>query len=814
MIWVTLALFAVSFLLTALLAPKPKIENARASTLDDLKFPQASEGSPLGLLLGRERVRAPNTLWYGDFRTKAITEKVKTGLFSSKRVTVGYRYYIGLDLGLCLGPGVRLRRIWIDKDEVWSGDAGPAPTAIEINRPDLFGGEKKGGGFSGTLRYYGGENSQPANAYVEGIIGDTYPGYSGQAHIVLEGVYIGTSATLRPMSFELERVTNGLGLPGGTNQVGDDLNPMELLFQLLTLRWGGMGLPTDDLNSASLISAAATLHSEGNGMSLLVTRANNGAEVVDEVLRQADAVMYQDPETSKIETILIRSDYDVEDLPVFDPSNVVRVRNFSRTSWDDTLNQVRVNYPDRSKKYETSSALSQDMANINMQAGRLRSTNVSFPGVHTGELANKLAAREMAQLSVPLYKVSLEVNRHGSQLRPGDPFVFSWPEYGIEQVIMRVQRFNLGELIDGRIVVDAVQDEFASTLTVFAPPEAGGWEPVSRDPADISARLLMEAPYFIISQADPTVLDQPRAGRGYVFALARQPNGVQQGYSAYVSQDGFSSQIVGIDSEPYTNTALLHTPVAATDGFADGLLASMVIKQPSPDAEFLAAASESLVREGQNLLVMNGELMAFQTLTDNGNGTWTLGTVRRALLDTRFEDHVANDVAYFIGSIDGLVLADLDTDGSTNVQAKFQSFTDKGVYPLDSITAAALTPDRRYERPLPPDYVTFNASRTPGLVTTAGPHDLAWRGRSRLDGTIRFENDAAQTPEPGTTYTLRFYIDDVLQVDKTQTNIATASTTLTLDSPTVGDCRVEITAVRDGLESFKPAEITFAADFE
>ncbi len=62
MIWFTIALFFVSFLVTALLAPKPDIENARAGSLDDVQFPRATEDAPIPLVLGKIRLNAPNTL--------------------------------------------------------------------------------------------------------------------------------------------------------------------------------------------------------------------------------------------------------------------------------------------------------------------------------------------------------------------------------------------------------------------------------------------------------------------------------------------------------------------------------------------------------------------------------------------------------------------------------------------------------------------------------------------------------------------------------------------------------------------------------
>ncbi len=122
MIWFSLILFAVSFIATVLLAPKPEFEDARPEDLDPNNFPQATEDAPVPLVLGCVRLSGPNTLWYGDFRSDPITEKHKTGLFSSTTVTVGFRYYLSLDLGICLGPSVFLKQIIMDDVEVASGD--------------------------------------------------------------------------------------------------------------------------------------------------------------------------------------------------------------------------------------------------------------------------------------------------------------------------------------------------------------------------------------------------------------------------------------------------------------------------------------------------------------------------------------------------------------------------------------------------------------------------------------------------------------------------------------------------------------------
>ena len=200
MIWFTIALLVAGFFAQAFFAPKPELENARPGRLADVRFPIASEGSPVPIIYGRVRLRSPNCTWYGDFRTRARTKKVKTGLFSSEHVTTGYSYYVGFDMALCLGPDVKLKKIWSGKKILYQSGVGvgPSPTQINIDKGNIYGGSARGGGFKGTATFYGGQDTQAINAYLEDELGSDIPGYVGMSHIVFERPYIGTSPMLRP----------------------------------------------------------------------------------------------------------------------------------------------------------------------------------------------------------------------------------------------------------------------------------------------------------------------------------------------------------------------------------------------------------------------------------------------------------------------------------------------------------------------------------------------------------------------------------------------------------------------------------------
>lgn len=784
--WFLVAALFLGFLgALILLAPKPKTEKQRPQGLDDLRFPRAEEGSPVPLILGTGRMRGPNTIWVGDFKAKAIKKKQKTGLFSSKKVTVGYRYFIGLDLALCLGPCV-LKRIWIDKDEVWSGTASVDGTAININKPNLFGGKEKGGGFIGTLRFYTGSQTQMPNAYLESKIDGEVPAYRSTSHIVFEHVEIGESAQLRSMSFEMQRLTNGLGLVGEA-AIGSDLNPAEALYQVFTLRRGGLNVSPGFFDLDELRDVAGKLFDESNGISLVVSSPNEGKDIAGEVIRQIDGMMYQDPARNVIVTRLIRNDYDVDDLPIFDESNIASVRDFKTKLWEDTFNQVRVTYTSREKKYENSNAIVQDLANINAQ-GRLRSTTISYPGITNGELATHVAMRDLAQTSVPLMSVNLETNRDGRKLRPGDPFVWAWGEYGIERAVMRVQQFDIGALNDNRVAIDCVQDEFALNLMVFADPDTSnpGSSIPARDPVPAVAaptRKVIEAPYFFANAAGMAVPDTMSA---IMLAVEAPTDG--DDYDAYVSLDAGASYDEVETGKSFTEIGVLQTAITATQDMNDGVIATLSVE----------VASETEIDEANGAILIGNELFAYASAAVVGT-TATITNAKRAALDTIPAAHIIGAAVYFLSG-DNILDATYTNTAALRVKVLPNTVNDS----LDIATAPydAITLIKRTSRPLHPVNIKWNggaAFAPPASVV--GPHTVTWANRDRTSLTLRSIVDNTNEFEEGQQTAFRWRKNGGAWVNEV---VAPGIASLTFDPATLitDTLEWELWATRDGLDSY------------
>ncbi|MBK5417752.1 hypothetical protein [Pseudomonas sp. TH31] len=201
MIYFVLALMALSIYMNIRGQQKP--QKPTAAGLEDFSFPSAAE-RPIQVLAGTRRISGPNVLWYGDLRNTAIKQVTK-GMFGSKKTVVGYRYYMGVQLGMCHGPDVMLREVKFGDDVAWSGLS--TGGAILINKPTLFGGDENGsGGVSGTLRFHPGTWTQTANDYLVSKVGsDLVSSIRGVSYCVMEGMYIGNSASPQATSFVVSR---------------------------------------------------------------------------------------------------------------------------------------------------------------------------------------------------------------------------------------------------------------------------------------------------------------------------------------------------------------------------------------------------------------------------------------------------------------------------------------------------------------------------------------------------------------------------------------------------------------------------------
>lgn len=533
---IQIGIMLVLTVLAELLRPKPKMEEVRPKGLGDFDFPTATEGRAVPLIFGRVMLRAPNVVWFGAFEARPKTKYIRTGLFSGSRETIGFKYHVGVQGALCRGPIDNVHGVWIGEDQLFNSESNTTYDAdgkfdVTIDKPDLFGGEKLGGGgFQGVFEFFQGDDPQPTSEYLQryqthGLSGvtDTTPCYNGTSYYVMRGLqgssstasgcYVGMQASIKPVKFEVARYP-GL-IPGqiaGQNKIGDnDCNPLNVLYELLTDREWGLGFAPSEIDTTAFIDAAATINDEGLGFSMVIDQAMQAVDFMKELERHIDGVCYINKSTGLWTLKLARSDYALADCPELNEDNVIEVVKFDQGSWAETVNRVDVKFNHRNNDYMETFATSSDSANYLTQGGGTLATGTHsvseqvFPGVKTPGAAAILSWRSLRALSYPLAKAQFKVNREFWNLNLGDVVKWTDDRFGYEELAMRVTKLDFGQLDKNEITLDAVQDIFEFAEAAFGAPPDTSWINSFGEVAEYAAdeQIFEEAPYKIQALSGP-----------------------------------------------------------------------------------------------------------------------------------------------------------------------------------------------------------------------------------------------------------------------------------------------------------------------
>lgn len=74
--WQQILIWVVTTVLSAMLAPRPKAQDAQPGQIGDKDIPLASADTPIPVLFGTRVISQPNVVWWGDVMVRAI---VKSG---------------------------------------------------------------------------------------------------------------------------------------------------------------------------------------------------------------------------------------------------------------------------------------------------------------------------------------------------------------------------------------------------------------------------------------------------------------------------------------------------------------------------------------------------------------------------------------------------------------------------------------------------------------------------------------------------------------------------------------------------------------
>lgn len=568
-----------------------------------------------------------------------------------------------------------------------------------------------------------------------------------------------------------------------------NMNPAHIIRECLTDPDWGMGYPESDMSEASFQAAADKLHSEGLGMSLFWDRQKSIEDFLMVVQKHIDANLLLNPRTGLFELSLVRDDYDAETIPVLGESEIISVKNVNRPQPGELVNSVTVNYTNGASMDQASVTVNNE-ALIQME-GSVIATTFQYPGFTSGSVASRVALRELRTLSTPLLTCDVVASRAAADLNIGDVFKMTWPDEGINEMIVRVVKINTGDGKNNQVRLSVIEDVFTTPdLSPIANPDSeSAWEDISVEPQPAERAAAFEIPYYdlVQSQGEEAVTtlltDNPDAG--YLAVAAGRPSGA------------FNSRFYVDSGAGYEDGGVL-------DFCSSAELDSDIDENQT---EIQLTGVDGLDEVAVGTLALIGDEQVSVVSVDTVTGIVQFG---RGVLDTPPRKHLAGTPVIFW---DNFIESDeIEYVNSEEINVKVTPATGQGELAIDEATAETVLMKSRASLPYPPGDLKINGIRYPTLLENV-PITASWVHRDRLQqtgGSIIDHTAAGVGPEANTLYRVRGYQNNVLLYEENDLDGLSA----TFQPDMTSTIRVEVDSVRDGYYSYSPAMVEFAYSME
>lgn len=470
----------------------------------------------------------------------------------------GYNYSFGIHMGIGRGPVDELIQIKVGDKVAWSGHASNG--TVNINAPDLFGGNKSEGGVVGPLTLMMGEPDQVATPGLVRMLGHALPGFRRMFTAFFDGQICANNPYPKAWKFRVRRALKGwdgdpwypekciVPLTGDPdkdeegNIISDmtdikAMNPAHIIYELLTNREWGRGLPASALDIASFTVAADTLYDEGFGLCFAWTRRDTLESFAQSVADHIGAVLYADRETAKLVLKLIRFDYDPKTLPIYTTeSGLLEIREANVAALGGAVNEVVVEYTDPvAGKVRT--VATQNLASLQASRGVFNSLKKTYSGIPTSGLAQRVAQRDLRTNAMALRKFQMTFDRRAWHIAPASVLRISDPVRGIGDVVVRVGRIEDGTLENGTITITAIQDVFALPNASFIGNEPPNWVKPNNKPI-LKEHRAFEVPYFLLNAGmKPADFAYIKDDGGYLGTVVAKPSDLSLAYNLAVRPD-------------------------------------------------------------------------------------------------------------------------------------------------------------------------------------------------------------------------------------------------------------------------------------
>jgi len=526
---------------------------------------------------------------------------------------------------------------------------------------------------------------------------------------------------------------------------------------------------------------------EGFGMCMRWNRQDELQAFVQDVVAHIGGSIYTDRQTGLLNLKLIRDDYDVEDLPIFDYNSGLLSIEPEASSRQNAINEVIVKFTDPLKN-ESRSVRAQNLASMQSLDSK-NSTTKEYAGIPTAELGSRIAQRDLKAVSSGGKRYEIKLDRRAWRMYPGAVFRITAPDKGLTNLVLRAGKVEDGNLTNGEIKVTAVLDVFGLSAVAFTGEEPPGWEPVDPEPKVIENRFVRETTYMELYQnLSASDLSSVDADSGSAATIAARPGSSNLDYNI-LSRTGSESYVIhgagdwcamvvtSVDIGPYT------------------------VSLPFVNAIEMGTASVN------SLLQLGDEIVFVTAISLSSDGVSGTLTIERGCVDTVPVAHGVGTKGFFIQSTVGF--DEREYAAGESVDVKLQSVTTSAVLDLDLASSDTIDIVARQNLPYPPGAFRINGADAHEVETVTGDVTFSWTHRDRLlqKDQIVSHWDTSVGPEAGVTYRLQFY--DLADTLLDSVSGITAATYTYTSDVAAGEIAVELEAVRSGKNSLQRHRVEF-----
>ncbi|MEQ1734887.1 MAG: phage tail protein, partial [Rhodoglobus sp.] len=821
---------------------------------DDFDFMQATIGAPLPYVYGTVRVDNAVMIWGGGQHADLVgfqfnyttTMLIVAGVPSWDEASAPWNNWRAINPPL-------LRGMW------WGDKKVSGLTTLDFpiphGNPDRSSFKVIGKDFSleifGNPEFWDGREDQDladsdldfvrSQMIAAGTDTTLLPAYIFQIMVGVNIIKMDT-AQVPAIGLEIESL--------GPQPIGQEANPAWVIYDLLCGKVWKMGALPEDVDLDSFQAAADVLETEGHGISIAIQTSQEATQVVVDILDQIRGTLFENPFTGLLQLTLFRADYNPEIVPQVDNDNtILKSIELSLSGWQDVANQVRLTFPRRDLDYKMDTVPAQRLGNAIGQDNRIRSHDVTFPGITTVEAAVARAEQELRSISRPMMVCSCRFDRSMYQLLPGMVVRANWPQYSVVDKCFRIINVDLGQLADGSIGVSMIEDEFDGEFVgyVVDPPN------LFLDLVPLVERTYEEAPHYLCQYVYVNGIVSSLDQRSMAFAV-QEAQARMFSEDSYAEMSGITLTLTTPTSdvpqhffEPYAYVQTDYPRTADPYDTTTGLVVNNVSQifatrwtDVIADQATIVDIDSEVRNNLQNIIHViapgqrsGGELMAFESITDLGGGSYRLNRVWRGLMDTVPVDHLVGAIVTIVstGNIGRKAWSDGAIAAAVGYAVPGSGFGITGSG-QEGINRFALASTRRKDKPLrvmdmglggfeiPDGAGTLGDPATPAVFGVGyykaitdfdGCLDLFTRRATHQSGQI-IRGDASGLSAPaGTIYVVKVEKDGEDTVEVDQFSSTTRRDGLLFARSGHGDLRVVCETQKSGVSSLQSPSIEINA---